>query len=258
MTPTQSTTSTDGVKIAYDVQGEGPKTVVFVHGWTCNRSHWQGQMRTFSPRYRTIAIDLGGHGESGSDRLEWTMPAFARDVAAVLDQEQVDRAVVVGHSMGGIVMLHVAQQLGGRVAGLVGADTLKIPGEKRREGFIKLIRDMEDDYEATAQAIVSTMFTSDTPESLRKIITKGMLATPAPVRIGAIKGGITDVPSLELAAGLDVPIVVINARGSAVDTDAVGEAGIEIRFVKTTGHFVMIEDPKTFNRLLGEALENMF
>lgn len=258
MTPSRSATSFDSVPIIYDVEGDRPETIVFVHGWACNRSHWQGQMKTFSPHYRTIAIDLAGHGESGLGRSEWTMGSFARDVAAVMEQELVERAVVVGHSMGGRVMLHVAQQLGQRVMGLVGADTLKYPRQNPRAGYVERIRAMEDNYEVGALALVSTMFTGDTPDSLRESVTEGMLATPAAVAIGATAGMAADVPSFGLAATLDVPITVINAYGSRVDMDAAGEAGIDVRFVTTTGHFVMIEDPETFNRLLGEALERMF
>ena len=111
MTMARTAISSDGVPIVYDVQGDGPDTVVFVHGWTCNRSHWDTQVQAFSNSYRTIAVDLGGHGESGLERTDWTMPSFAEDVAAVLDRENVDRAVVVGHSMGGRVIGHVAHQL---------------------------------------------------------------------------------------------------------------------------------------------------
>ncbi len=258
MTPGRSVTSPDGVSIAYDVQGNGPDTVVFVHGWTCNRSHWQGQIQTFSARYRTIAIDLGGHGESGQNRSEWTMPSFASDVVAVMDKEQVERAVVVGHSMGGRVMLHVAQQAGRRVVGLVGADTLKTPHGNPRGGYIERIRAMEHDYGAGALALIETMFTSATPGPVRQQITEGMLATPAAVGIGATVGMMRDVPSSGLAMTLGVPIITINAHGSPVDIVAVDEAGIDVRFVTTRGHFVMIEDQRVFDRLLGEVLAMMF
>ena len=67
-----------------------------------------------------------------------------------------------------------------------------------------------------------------------------------------------DGPSFGLAVSLDMPIVVINALGPPVDMVAAREAGIEIRFVTTAGHFVMLEDPDTFNQLLEDALKKMF
>ena len=56
------THSPDGVRIAYDVTGEGEPTLVFVHGWCCDRSYWQPQVEYLSQQYRVVAIDLAGHG----------------------------------------------------------------------------------------------------------------------------------------------------------------------------------------------------
>ena len=258
MTPTRSVKSPDGLQIVYDVQGAGPETIVFVHGWTCNRSHWQARIKTFSSRYRTIAIDLGGHGESGLGRSKWSIPSFASDIIAVMNREQVERAVLVDHSMDGRVILHVARQLGQRLVGLVGADTLKYPRENPRRAWAERIRAMEDNYEAAARALITTMFTSDTSDSIKNSIYEGMMTTPAEVGIGTAAGMMADEPSFGLAVSLDVPIVVINARGSPVNMEASREPGIEIRFVTTAGHFVMLEDPDTFDRLLGNALGKMF
>ncbi len=259
MTPSRTVTSPDGVPIVYEVQGDGPETLVFIHGWTCNRSHWRGQIQVFSGRYRTIAIDLGGHGESGQDRTEWTMPAFAQDVVAVMDEEQVARAVLVGHSMGGHVMLHVAALLGERVAGLVGSDSLKnLRGDLLLGVFPRLIAAMEVDYEKAAAEFIAGMFGDDAPESLKKRITEGMLATPGAVGIGALRGMVEEGPRFERAVSLDVPIITINALGSPMDFEAARDAGMQVRFVTTSGHFVMNEDPEMFSQLMSEALELMF
>lgn len=258
MTMARTAISSDGVPIVYDVQGDGPDTVVFVHGWTCNRSHWDTQVQAFSNSYRTIAVDMGGHGESGLKRTDWTMPSFAEDVAAVLDRENVDRAVVVGHSMGGRVIGHVAHQLGRRVVGLVGADTLKFPRSHSKDGYAKIIRALESDYDRAVRNFVESMFTGDTPESVRSTIAEGMIGVPAAVGIGAMTGMMNDDGLPGLIEGLEIPIVLIISHGSSVDMDGAGELGISLRFVTTEGHFVMNEDPETFNQLLGEALEKMF
>lgn len=259
MTPGRTVTSPDGVPIVYEVQGDGPETVVFIHGWTCNRSHWRGQIQAFLGRYRTIAIDLGGHGESGQDRSEWTMSAFAQDVVAVMDEEQVTKAVLVGHSMGGRVILNSARLLRQQVVGLIGADTFKdLRSKPPTERQVGLMRDLQDDYESAASAFVARMFTSDTPAFLKKRIVEGMQDTPGTVGIGALSSMMADEPSFDIAASLFVPIITINALDSPMDFEAARDAGVLVRFVTTTGHFVMNEDPETFSRLMGEALELMF
>jgi pimeloyl-ACP methyl ester carboxylesterase len=65
---TQFTTSPDGIPIAYETRGQGAPALVFVHGWSCDRTYWAGQLEPLSRDYRVVAIDLAGHGESGVGR----------------------------------------------------------------------------------------------------------------------------------------------------------------------------------------------
>jgi pimeloyl-ACP methyl ester carboxylesterase len=116
--------SADGVSIAYEVRGEGEPALVFIHGWCCDRSYWEEQTPHFAEKYKVVAIDLAGHGESGLDRKEWTMKAFGEDVVAVVNKLNLEQAILVGHSMGGFVILEASSLMPKRVIGLVGADTL--------------------------------------------------------------------------------------------------------------------------------------
>jgi pimeloyl-ACP methyl ester carboxylesterase len=68
--------SADGVSIRYRVEGEGEPALVFVHCWA-DQQLWDQQVEHFKPRHRVVTLDLGGHGESGTARQDWTMPAFA-------------------------------------------------------------------------------------------------------------------------------------------------------------------------------------
>ena len=63
-------TSPDGIPIAFEVDGSGDHALVFVHGWSCDRSYWAKQLPAFETRYRVVAMDLAGHGESGSGRAD--------------------------------------------------------------------------------------------------------------------------------------------------------------------------------------------
>src|SRR5215216_5849173 len=107
-------TTRDGVELAYEVHGvehDAPLTVVLVHGWAGNRGHWERQVAFLADRYRVVALDLAGHGDSGLGRADWNLPAFGDDVVAVVDAVGVDNAVLVGHSMGGDAVVFAAQQL---------------------------------------------------------------------------------------------------------------------------------------------------
>ncbi len=74
----KAVTSADGVRVAYEVRGTGTPALVFIHGWSCDRSYWAGQLETFSREFQVVAIDLAGHGESGFGRQPWTIGAFQR------------------------------------------------------------------------------------------------------------------------------------------------------------------------------------
>ena len=107
----RTTTSFDGVRIAYTTSGAADTALVFVHGGLADRSFWDGQQAALAERFRVIAPDLAGHGESGQNRREWGIAQFGRDVVAVMEAEQVQQAVLIGNSMGG----PVAIEAGGRV-----------------------------------------------------------------------------------------------------------------------------------------------
>ncbi len=119
--------SADGVEIRYDARGRGSPAIVLIPGWTNPRQIWGEHAETFARDHRVIAIDLAGHGESGTDRTEWSMKSFARDVVAVADQEGLERVVLAGFSMGGAVALEAALLLDERAAGIVFVDTFQDP-----------------------------------------------------------------------------------------------------------------------------------
>ena len=124
--PTQTRAATvDGILLNWTSAGTGPQTVIFVHGWTCDLTSWQGQVPAISQKYRVITLDLLGHGKSGSPREgRFSMDLFARAVEAVRSEARVEKAVLVGHSMGTPVIRRYALMYPQRVAGLVLVDGL--------------------------------------------------------------------------------------------------------------------------------------
>ncbi|MGW1589751.1 alpha/beta fold hydrolase [Streptomyces sp. NPDC002386] len=99
-----------GAVLTYD--DEGPRDgaavpLVFVHGWTANRHRWDHQMAHFSAGRRVIRLDLRGHGESTGAGVR-TVAELAADVLTLLDHLGVERFVLIGHSMGGMISQTIA------------------------------------------------------------------------------------------------------------------------------------------------------
>jgi pimeloyl-ACP methyl ester carboxylesterase len=253
----------DGVPIRFETHpsAEGP-ALVLVHGWCCDRTYWAKQIGPLSQRHQVVAVDLAGHGQSGLARREWTMPAFGADVAAVVQHLGLAQVVLVGHSMGGPVVAEAARQLiqdqgmAGRVIGVVGADTYRDLGVTFTAAEIdRIMAPFRQDFPEAARKYVPDMFIAASEAAQRDWIIQDMAAAPPAVGIGAREGSRRYHETLkQTLRGLNVPVVAINSDYRPNDLEAAHGCGVEIRLMSGTGHFVMMEDPATFNRLLEAAV----
>jgi len=249
--------SADGVTIHFDQRGQGDISVVLVHGWGCDSGYWQRQRDWLAERYRVISVDLAGHGKSSSNRTNWSMTAFGEDVAAVAAALDLDNIVLVGHSMGGPAVLEAARLLNDRVIGVVGADTLWAVGEpvsaEQRQAYIKK---MKENFTAEVIAIVEKMFLADANPAIRDFVIKDMASTPSEVGVPSLialndyddEGGLERLPA---------PLVLINSDYRPNNLAPLEQRVSDFKFVEMTGvgHFVMLEDPSTFNGHLETAIQ---
>ena len=125
--------ASDGLRIAYQDEGSGPP-IVFLHGVGATKRMWAPQIEMLSERFRCIALDYRGYGESevppdaslkadARDAKAISRAAYARDVVAVLDAEGIDAAHVCGCSLGGVVALETFDARPARVKSLALVDT---------------------------------------------------------------------------------------------------------------------------------------
>jgi len=114
----QYTTTPDGVRIAYQVQGAGAPLVLLA-GQANNHHWWDGVRDDFDADRSTLTLDYRGTGDSDKPDRPYSTELFARDVVAVLDELGIDRADVYGTSMGGRVAQHLAARHPHRLRSLV-------------------------------------------------------------------------------------------------------------------------------------------
>lgn len=160
--------SADGSLISYGVRGEGDTTIVFIHCWTCNHQFWQPQIDYFSSYYQVVWLDLAGHGESQSQRQQYTMSAFGNDVASVVNQIDADRVILVGHSMGGPVAIEAAKQLGDKVIGIVGVDTFYTGFDypQSEEKIEEFVAPFKQDFTSASEQLSRSMFVPSTSKTV--------------------------------------------------------------------------------------------
>ena len=252
--------SADGIPIAFEVRGSGSPALVFVHGWSCDRTYWSAQLGHFSPRHQVVAIDLAGHGASGSGRRDWNMPAFGEDVVAAVHQLGLEHLVLVGHSMGGDVIVEAALRLGSRVAGLVWVDVyreLDRPPPSAAE-FERRLAPFRDDFSKATKPFVAAMFPASADPALVERIASDMASAPPDVAIGCMTHAWSCEPAICTALrALDAPRVAINPGYRPSDVESLARFGFHTMVMPDVGHFLMLEEPAEFNRLLAEALHHL-
>jgi pimeloyl-ACP methyl ester carboxylesterase len=250
-------TSADGIRIAYETHGEGTAALVFVHGWSCDRSYWNGQLQPFSRQFKVIAIDLAGHGESGLGREAWTMEAFGGDVAAVVKELGLERIILIGHSMGGDVIVAAARRLPGRVAGLVWVDTYKqLETQRTPEQVQAFVAPFRADFVEKTRAFVRGMFPPSADRSLVERVAVDMSAAPPAVALEAMASAINfdrEIPGA--LKELKLPVVAINPDTPPTDIASMERHGVEVVVMSGVGHFLMMEDPERFNPLLRTVID---
>jgi pimeloyl-ACP methyl ester carboxylesterase len=254
-----SVLSADQTEISYTLYGDGKTALVFVHCWCCDQGYWREQVDTFSQDYKVVTIDLAGHGKSGTSRDDYTLQAFGLDVASVVKHLELNRVILIGHSLGGGVILAAAHQLKEQTLALIGVDTYQGFLYELSDSVIRqFIQPFKQDFYNTTVGFVHGMFPPGADSILVMEIAEDLAQGPAEVAISAMINNICTDP-VDLLEGLDIPIYSINSRMFPVDVEANRELypDFEVRFMEGVGHFVQLEDPLNFNRALDKILKEI-
>jgi pimeloyl-ACP methyl ester carboxylesterase len=249
----------DGSRIPYEVAGnpDAEVTVVLVHCWMCDRSFWDAQLPPLADLYRTVTLDLPGHGEAPATRETWTVSAYGEDVAGLISELGLTDVVLMGHSMGGPVSLHAAALAPDRVVGIVAVDTLhdaefRFDGEQI-QGFIEAF---ESDFVGTCEQFVQQMITEEDAEDiLAHVLAAGCVTSRSEVGIALMRDySSIDFPAWFRDAG--VPIRAINAAGPNETRVEVNQRYVDFdaELMEGVGHYLHMTRPEQFNELMLEAI----
>jgi pimeloyl-ACP methyl ester carboxylesterase len=227
---------------------------------------WQSQVDALGDRFRLIVPDLKGYGGSDApdDDAGYTVDGFADDLAGLLDELSIDKAIVVGLSMGGYITFAFLRKYPQRVAGLVLADTKAEAdppeGITKRTSQQEMVRNEGTAglIDALSGALLSESTRSNKPdvvESLRKVMDN----SPAGFTGGleAMKQRPDSTPDL---ASIDVPTLIIVGENDGVTPPEASRkmhehvGGSRLVVIPDAGHLSNMEDPDTFNGALAEFL----
>lgn len=248
---------TTPIALSFDDNGANGSPFVFVHGWCCNRSFFEPQATHFGASHRVIAVDLRGHGQSDAAADgDYSVEAFAGDIAALLGSLGLGPAVVVGHSLGGVITTALAASHPDLVAAAVLVDPAPLViGDAMRPGLTALLDAINGpDGVATRAALVQGMFMATDTVRKDEIIST-MAARPHEIAAPAISG-LLDFDGTAALASVTRPICVISSDGPANDGPQMKMTNPSVLLGQTlgVGHFNQLEAPDQVNAMIERFL----
>src|SRR5215210_8132928 len=239
----------DGARIHYKSYGKGRDALVLIHGWGGNIDSWRDQIPELAKRNRVMALDLPGHGESDKPEISYSMDLFANAIDSVMRDAKVERAVVMGHSMGTPIARQFYRKYPQKTLGLVIVDGgLRPFGTKEmRDQFLAMFRG--PNYKEAVAQMFSQMMPTLPPADQERVKTS-FSNTPQHVLVSAMESMTQE--SLYGPDKISVPVLAILAKSPfwQPDTEEFLHSlapDLELQWFQGVDHFLMMEKSKEFN-----------
>ncbi len=251
---------------AYELQGSGP-VVALIHGLGLNRAMWQWQLPALVPHFRVLSYDLLGHGESARPAGAPDLVMFSEQLLGVMDHCEIERAAVVGFSLGGMIARRFVLDHPGRVSAMA---ILHSPHDRtpaEREAILKRVRQTEGSGpSSTADAALERWFTADfrvANPAVMKLVREWIMANDPAVYPEIYR--VLAEGDAEIAQGVDriaCPTLVMTGEEDLGNSPEMAERMTTLipdaRVVILPGlrHMALAEAPLLFNEPLVSFLQN--
>lgn len=275
-------TTHDGARLHVVERGQGP-TMLLLHGMLLSSDIWVHQLTDLADRHRVVAVDLRGHGRSTAGQRPIDIATMADDVHQVVDALGLSGCLLVGHSMGGMVALHLAQHLaesahpeclsGVALISSAAGPFVKMPGWRgiTRRGApvwssLALVAEQAGAWAAPAEDLrwwlIRIGFGPEAVPAQVRFTERIQAATPA----GTLTQVLPVLAGLDLSAGLvdvDLPVLVVVGTHDRLTPPryarriAHGLANGQLVELPRCGHMPMLERRREFSRLLDEFCEKV-
>src|SRR5215217_6153487 len=198
------------IALFYEEAGEGNPPLVLVYGWCCNHTYFAPQFEHFRHKQRTVAVDLRGHGHSNKPYQSYTMEIFADDVAWLCGELMLEKPVVIGHGMGGIIAFDVACRYPALLSATIMLDAAVVMPGGARAAAPRLIEELRgpDYWEVQRQYVANSLFIPTEDEQRKERILENMSSAPQHVMVSALES-ICDYDAEAVAGGCTVPALYV-------------------------------------------------
>jgi pimeloyl-ACP methyl ester carboxylesterase len=261
--PVTKAISADGVEVSFNVTGKGDPALVFIHGWCNDKSVWDDQMEYFSEAHKVVAIDLPGSGASGTNRENWTIEAFAGDVAAVIEALKLKEVVLVGFSMGGPVSIETAAMELPPVKGIVLVDNIHDIDMQYTPEFTAFMDSLYRDIVNFPgnEKLMALGFYRNNPDSSFARIESMFANLSIPTWERSLPNLIRwlDEDARATLQQVKIPVRAIISDLRPTNSEAMSNyAGdFDMAIIPNTAHLIMWDNPEGFNTALEEYVEGI-
>jgi pimeloyl-ACP methyl ester carboxylesterase len=249
-----------GNRLHYLEAGHG-KPIVFFHSTPASAEFYRPQLEHLSDRYRVIAVDLRGHGESDKPRGAYKMREFLEDYVAIFEALQLRDFVLAGCSVGGIIAQLYALEHGDNLHGLV---LIGSPCSRRGRdvaGFHRAVK--EKGWEAVVRGLVDKQLHPSMPREVKEWAVQQYLKTPLFVREAEEEALLADVHHTERLPAITAPTLLV--AGEAEEREIFEQMELMARRLPNArwhvlpgaAHMPNFERPVEFNRILDRFLDEI-
>ena len=242
--------------IFVDDGGTGDFPVVFTHSFGGDVSHWRNQLSHVRKTRRAVALDFRGHGKSeASLNSHFTAESLANDIVAIVDGLDIDKFVLVGHSMGGSAAIAYADSHANRVAGLVLAGT---PGKTPVEISRQVVTSLQSDkYQKVMDDYMEKLVTNAKPE-VAAIVKEGVKKLSKETSIKIIQAAFEFDP-IDKIKRYKGPKLIIQTSNEQNQPNSLHNQVPDVRSktIEGTSHWPQLDKPEVFNQMLDDFLRQV-
>lgn len=253
-----STIERDGVKLGYEESGSGDPPLLLVHGWSGNRWFMHEQAAHFAADHRVVNVDLRGHGESDAPEQEYTIDGFADDLAWMIGELGLDHPIVVGHSLGGTIVVQLAASRGNLLGGIVLLDPTAIePAPEGAEAFAGFFGRLQSDLNATRMALLDRFFLPGHDASVREAVQEQSKLAPDHVVLNSLVNR-QQWDRKTAAQQVTVPTLHIASEPGANQASTISrviEHAVNKK-IDDAGHLFQLEVPDQVNAMIEEFIHS--
>jgi 3-oxoadipate enol-lactonase len=248
----------NGTEIAYRLDGpENAPVVILSHSLSTTMDMWRGQVPMLAAKYRVLRYDMRGHGESAAPQGPYNFDMLAKDVVGLLDHLKIERAIFVGISIGGMIGQGLGINHGGRLSGLILANTTSEPPPK--EMWDERIAQVEKGgMESQVQPTLGRWFTEPfrranpavmewVANMIRNTPTAGLIGCGRAIQGLGYANHLRKITAPTLVIAADQDLGTTTAMGKVI-ADRIPQA--LLRVIKGASHISAVEKEADFNSFL--------